>query len=1190
MSRINIVVVWLLLVVTGWGQALEVRTVARTNDITDTRTKQSFGWYQGEKVVYTVRVLNGTNSVYIPATAMPIWYVTDSSLTNYFVWVTGTVVEASSGRLRFELPAAYSALPEGLYESAAVIYDGLPDDTPPTLVADRTQNRVLWSPSYSGLYVGPIPSSSEIVLDASTVALVPFWAQYADDIRETLGIDEDAFNALSANNQMTSNSLRSSVTTAQSRADDAYALGLAVGAGASNLTFNAWRTASNAAADAVQARADSSNLLYGAAYIPDVLEPTALYYQLGDVWDEAPYIWTTESDGTYIRTWGHDTVYTPGIISLKSRVEPTLSPDIGIEMVLGKDLSTNAVVFSIPVNADYSTNGGDFVIEWDDDQQYTQAGRLIIGRQYKFGPSLADFGNVVIKGDGSQITGFDLSTGVNPPSAWTAQPSLLALSNAQSATESKASYASNRANFAYALADQPDVDSTAREWAQAGSNLAMSASIAAGYPDTDAVARAWVVASSNLALLAQGYAGSNAVLIAAETAARIAADAASSSTVSTLSTRYTGTSNKLDVLSLSLASVSSKVDEAYGWGNHATNRYAVNGQNITGRWYASGNSVGGQFAVISGGTNNSAGGYGSFVGGGLGNNAGGYEATIGGGHYNTSTGFASTVGGGYQNIASRDFATIPGGYNNFAGQYAFAAGLGARATNDGSFVWSGPGQVDSLFGSYGPNTFNIRSVGGAFILVPFLRLMDTNGVQWAYLSPTGGLQIGAASFHAEPSGDIWHDPTNTAVLGILSATSIKNTNGTSVLYVGEAPTTAAFLSLSSRVASAESGIASLTGTVASQSAALLGTSNNLASLISSEASARIGADSSLSSSVASVSGQLVATSNALAASLSSETQARIGLGTSLSGTVAAVDLRLTTSSNTLYTLITGVDQARIGMGASLSGQVASASSIASQALTTAYAPTDAVARASALAQGVVASNALALASATDTDVTARAWASAASNLALSASQSSTDSTARAYAVAASNLALSASRSSTDTTARVSIANLQSVFDSTSNLFAQADADTSAAMIAADAELSNSVSALTLSFEENTNTVAGQIAAELDGRVGADAALSNLIAAVEAANLALGYIVSNSVDAARLGGSLPASFFLLSDFQSEMTNRVRMVSGIESNSAPGGYAWVQLVPKGGGTNELWVYGDHALGTNTPGWAIFDGRTP
>jgi hypothetical protein len=64
-------------------------------------------------------------------------------------------------------------------------------------------------------------------------------------------------------------------------------------------------------------------------------------------------------------------------------------------------------------------------------------------------------------------------------------------------------------------------------------------------------------------------------------------------------------------------------------------------------------------------------------------------ASIGGGYLNTITTNASagTIAGGRQNIVGALGGTVPGGYNNAAsGNYSFAAGTFARATNDGSFV------------------------------------------------------------------------------------------------------------------------------------------------------------------------------------------------------------------------------------------------------------------------------------------------------------------------------------------------------------------------------------------------------------------------------------------------------------------------------------------------------------------------
>jgi hypothetical protein len=108
-------------------------------------------------------------------------------------------------------------------------------------------------------------------------------------------------------------------------------------------------------------------------------------------------------------------------------------------------------------------------------------------------------------------------------------------------------------------------------------------------------------------------------------------------------------------------------------------------------------------------TNSVTGSFGT-VGGGAVNTAG-YEATVGGGFQNTASGDDSTVGGGYSNSATAGYAAVPGGMNNLAsGQFSFAAGDNARATNDGAFVWAdaqGP-----PFGSTTTNQFNVRANGG----------------------------------------------------------------------------------------------------------------------------------------------------------------------------------------------------------------------------------------------------------------------------------------------------------------------------------------------------------------------------------------------------------------------------------------------------------------------------------------------
>jgi len=81
------------------------------------------------------------------------------------------------------------------------------------------------------------------------------------------------------------------------------------------------------------------------------------------------------------------------------------------------------------------------------------------------------------------------------------------------------------------------------------------------------------------------------------------------------------------------------------------------------------------------------------VGGGRANTVEGDLATVGGGENNRAIGTYSTIGGGKNNRTAPTnttkglYATVPGGRDNVAeGNYSFAAGRGARALDDGSFV------------------------------------------------------------------------------------------------------------------------------------------------------------------------------------------------------------------------------------------------------------------------------------------------------------------------------------------------------------------------------------------------------------------------------------------------------------------------------------------------------------------------
>ena len=121
------------------------------------------------------------------------------------------------------------------------------------------------------------------------------------------------------------------------------------------------------------------------------------------------------------------------------------------------------------------------------------------------------------------------------------------------------------------------------------------------------------------------------------------------------------------------------------------------------------------WSTIAGGDNNqSYSGWGTIGGGGgnvISNNA--PFAVLAGGENNLISANAqlAVVSGGFANTNGGQYAVIPGGANNFAlGNYSYAAGNRAKATNQGSFVWADSQNAD--FGSTTSNQFSVRAGGG----------------------------------------------------------------------------------------------------------------------------------------------------------------------------------------------------------------------------------------------------------------------------------------------------------------------------------------------------------------------------------------------------------------------------------------------------------------------------------------------
>jgi hypothetical protein len=123
------------------------------------------------------------------------------------------------------------------------------------------------------------------------------------------------------------------------------------------------------------------------------------------------------------------------------------------------------------------------------------------------------------------------------------------------------------------------------------------------------------------------------------------------------------------------------------------------------------------FSTISGGRENEISAAYGTIGGGRENQVSDRLGTVSGGERNIA-GDSASVGGGRNNQATGRRATIPGGDDNRAtGRESFAAGRGAQALHDSTFVWADSNGVDSVvpFASTAAEQFLIRAGGGVGI-------------------------------------------------------------------------------------------------------------------------------------------------------------------------------------------------------------------------------------------------------------------------------------------------------------------------------------------------------------------------------------------------------------------------------------------------------------------------------------------
>lgn len=177
------------------------------------------------------------------------------------------------------------------------------------------------------------------------------------------------------------------------------------------------------------------------------------------------------------------------------------------------------------------------------------------------------------------------------------------------------------------------------------------------------------------------------------------------------------------------------------------------------------NQVTANYGAIGGGRGNKASESDATVGGGSGNTASGIAAVISGGQSNTASGSHAAIGGGLDNIASRatatvaggelnqaegSWATVPGGRSNHArASFSFAAGVGARAIHQGSFVWNDASVINDSLVSTAENQFLIRAAGGVGIGTnapssPLTVAGVIESIEGGFKFPDGTIQTTAA--------------------------------------------------------------------------------------------------------------------------------------------------------------------------------------------------------------------------------------------------------------------------------------------------------------------------------------------------------------------------------------------------------------------------------------------------------------
>jgi trimeric autotransporter adhesin len=136
------------------------------------------------------------------------------------------------------------------------------------------------------------------------------------------------------------------------------------------------------------------------------------------------------------------------------------------------------------------------------------------------------------------------------------------------------------------------------------------------------------------------------------------------------------------------------------------------------------NTISGDFAVVSGGTENTASGFDASVSGGFRNTASEGAASVSGGSFNAASGGSAAVSGGAFNSASGVVAAVSGGRNNRASEEAAsvsggsgntASGFASSVSGGGRHPFSGEGAGNTASGVASSVSGGLnRTAAGAF--------------------------------------------------------------------------------------------------------------------------------------------------------------------------------------------------------------------------------------------------------------------------------------------------------------------------------------------------------------------------------------------------------------------------------------------------------------------------------------------